>query len=173
MTSRQDQFTALVQAYGAELYRIAYWLCKTDSARAEDLVQETFVRAWKSLESLLDDRKAKGWLITILRREFYRDHARNKNRPELRDDHYVEQLIDPAQFSTSGSIGLQRALQSLPDNYREPLLLQVLGGYSCDEIASLMELKPGAVMTRVFRARQAIKKLLGDDDIFQSESMGK
>jgi len=171
MASRQDQFNALVQAYGAELYRIAYWLCK-ESARAEDLVQETFMRAWKSLDSLSDDRKARSWLITILRREFYRDYAQQKKRLELIDNDNVEQLIDPVQFSTSDSIGLKRALLALPENYREPLVLQVLGGYSCEEIASLLEIKPGAVMTRLFRARQAIRKLLSDD-VFQPKSMGK
>lgn len=65
---RQRKYEALVRAYHRDLYRYAYWLCK-DCSIAEDLVQETCLRAWKSLDSLLDEKAAKAWLITILRRE--------------------------------------------------------------------------------------------------------
>ena len=65
---RQRKYEALVRAYHRDLYRYAYWLCK-DPTISEDLVQETCLRAWKSLDSLQDEKAAKSWLITILRRE--------------------------------------------------------------------------------------------------------
>ena len=66
--NRQQQFEGLVRAHSGELYRYAYWLCGQD-ALAQDLVQETFLRAWRSLDALRDDVAAKAWLATILRRE--------------------------------------------------------------------------------------------------------
>lgn len=65
---KQRKYEALVRAYHRDLFRYAYWLCK-DKSIAEDLVQETCLRAWKSLDSLQDEKAAKSWLITILRRE--------------------------------------------------------------------------------------------------------
>jgi len=68
MQHKNRFFEQLVSAYANDLYRYAYWLCKQPTL-AEDLVQETFARAWKSIESLKDEKAAKAWLITILRRE--------------------------------------------------------------------------------------------------------
>ena len=68
MTIKQKRYEALVQVYHTELYRFAYWLCN-DPTIAEDLVQETFLRAWRSLDALQDDKAVKPWLLTILRRE--------------------------------------------------------------------------------------------------------
>ena len=68
---KHSGFESLVRAYSSELYRYAYWLCR-DRFTAEDLVQETFARAWKSWDDLRDDKAAKSWLYTILRNE----HAR-------------------------------------------------------------------------------------------------
>lgn len=66
--SKTKRYEQLVQLYHADVYRYGYWLCK-DPDIAQDLVQETFLRAWKSLDSLLDAGAAKAWLITIVRRE--------------------------------------------------------------------------------------------------------
>ena len=71
VSTRQQQFEALVRAHSGELYRYAYWL-SGESALAQDLVQETFLRAWRSLDGLRETVAAKAWLTTILRRE----HAR-------------------------------------------------------------------------------------------------
>ena len=73
-------FESLGSAYANDLYRYAFWLCKQPPL-AEDLVQETFARAWKSIESLKDEKAAKAWLITILRRENARLYE--KYQPQL------------------------------------------------------------------------------------------
>ncbi|MDX1487843.1 MAG: sigma factor [Acidiferrobacterales bacterium] len=86
MGTKQTRFEALVQALSTDLYRYAVWLCR-DRNRAEELVQETFLRAWRSLDTLRDERAAKGWLITILRREHARGYERY--RPDMDKD------IDP------------------------------------------------------------------------------
>ncbi|MFV1997118.1 MAG: sigma-70 family RNA polymerase sigma factor [Acidiferrobacterales bacterium] len=160
MSVRQSQFEALVNAYSSDLYRYAVWLCR-DSTQAEDLVQETFARAWRALDSLNDHRAAKGWLITILRREFARICERFGRDPLHMGDSEIEKLSSP-EFSDAKpeTIMLRRALLKLGVEYREPLLLQVIGGYSGEEIAAMLEIKPGAVMTRLFRARQQLRQAL-------------
>ena len=155
---KRTQFESLVRAYSHELYRYAYWRCR-DRYVAEDLVQETFARAWSSRTALRNERAAKSWLYTILRNE----HARlyDRRNLEFEDNDDLDQLIDPAHASPSAELEMREALQSLPDAYREPLLLQVLGGFSCEEIAQMMKLSTGAVMTRLSRARLALRNLHG------------
>jgi RNA polymerase sigma-70 factor (ECF subfamily) len=153
--TRGRVFEALVRAYSAQLYRYAYWLSR-DRFVAEDLVQETFARAWGARGSLRDDRAAKSWLYTILRNEHARLHERK--RLDIDDVQDLEALEDERLRGFTMDMELREALHALPDSYREPLLLQVIGGFSCDEIAAMMNLTTGAVMTRLTRARQALRR---------------
>lgn len=152
---KNSSFERLVKAYSAELYRYAYWLCR-DRFLAEDLVQEAFARAWSAWASLRDEKAARSWLYRILHNE----HARlyERKRLEMVEDQELDALEDRRLQSVFGEIELRQALHALPATYREPLLLQVLGGFSCEEIAQLLDLTPGAVMTRLSRARLALRR---------------
>ena len=156
---KQSQFDALVRATTGDLYRFAFWLCRED-ARAQDLVQETYLRAWRSLDDLRDVAAAKAWLITILRREHARGFERRTPALESIDDVVVDDklTLTPEQEGENGLI--RAAMARLEPKYREPLLLQVLGGFSCEEIAVELKLSSAAVMTQLFRARQKIKAML-------------
>lgn len=162
MAQKQVQFEALVRSYSTDLYRMALWLCK-DPHLADDLTQETFLRAWRFLHQLRDDRAAKSWLITILRREFARLFERKV--PELVDSDDVvipdERAPDPVERAEARL--LRMAMANLEKKYREPLVLQVLGGYSCQEIADELMISKSAVMTQLFRARHQLKAMLGNE----------
>lgn len=147
-------FERTVRAYSAELYRYAYWLCR-DRFTAEELVQETFARAWKSWAELRDPGAVKPWLIAILRNERARMYAR-KQLPIADED--VSDLEIAELPAMAENLDMKRQLERLALSYREPLLLQVLGGFSCAEIASLLNTSEGAVMTRLTRARQAMRQ---------------
>ena len=152
-----------MRAHSGELYRYAYWLCGQD-ALAQDLVQETFLRAWRSLDALRENVAAKAWLSTILRRE----HARLYERKPMPTTD-INELELPDNARQAPSIAARRrvlraAIAKLDAKYREPLVLQVLGGFSCEEIARQLQLSEAAVMTQVFRARQKLKALLDGDD---------
>jgi len=152
-----------VNAYSTDMYRYAYWLCHNPSL-AEDLVQETFVRAWKALDSLDDHKAAKGWLFTIVRRENARHFERKHTKDVSLDDIEIDTIIgDSNDFAKIEHVILRNALKVLPKEYLEPLLLQVIGGYSCDEIATIMDSKAGAVMTRLSRARQKMREIMTHD----------
>ena len=154
---RKSKFEGLARAYSAELYRYAYWLCR-DRFVAEDLVQETFTRAWQSWEGLRDDKAAKSWLYTILRNE----HARLHERKQLAidPDQELDELMDNSGANAFDAFEMRDMLAALPETYREPLMLQVIGGFGCAEIATMMGITEGAVMTRLTRARQAVRRLL-------------
>jgi RNA polymerase sigma-70 factor (ECF subfamily) len=149
------KFEALVKAYSAELYRYGYWLSR-DRFVAEDLVQETFSRAWTAWDTLRDQGAARNWLYTILRNE----HARlfERKRLEVVDDVDLDLLEDQKLRSISPELEMREALHALPATYREPLLLQVLGGFTCEEIARIMNTTPGAIMTRLSRARLTLRR---------------
>jgi RNA polymerase sigma-70 factor (ECF subfamily) len=163
VSSKQRQFEALVRSLSGDLFRYGYWLCG-DEALAHDLVQETFLRAWRALDDLRDTAAAKAWLITILRRE----HARlyERKTPQFADVDEVD-VIDERDAHMPEFAGeenlIRNAIRQLDAKYREPLLLQVLGGFSCDEIARELKITPAAVMTQVFRARQKLKAMLGGE----------
>jgi RNA polymerase sigma-70 factor (ECF subfamily) len=139
-----------------DLYRFAFWLAR-DPGVAEDVVQETLLRAWKSLDALTDDAAARPWLLTIARRE----HARlyERRRLETVDVDDLAAAEDPALGRTDDheTREVRAAIFALPEDYREPLVLQVLLGYSTDEIAAHLGLTNGAVLTRLCRARQQLR----------------
>ena len=160
VNSKQRQFDALVRSLSGDLFRYAYWLCG-DEALAHDLVQETFLRAWRALADLRETSAAKSWLITILRRE----HARlyERKTPQFADISEID-VPDDRDAAQPEHIGedavIRAAIHRLDPKYREPLLMQVLGGFSCDEIARELNVSSAAVMTQLFRARQKLKVML-------------
>jgi RNA polymerase sigma-70 factor (ECF subfamily) len=171
MASKQIRYEALVRALYGDLFRYAYWLCH-DKHIAEDLVQETFLRAWRALDSLKDEKAAKSWLITILRRE----NARRFERKRFEMSEYDEMAIVDTQSldheQTMENQLLREKIAKLPEEYREPLVLQVLGGFSGEEIASLLSLNKNTVMTRLFRARNQLKEALDDEPLYRGQYNG-
>lgn len=159
MAVRQHRFDALARALVPGLFRYAWWLCR-DRALAEDLVQETLLRAWRSLDSLRDEAAARQWLITILRNEFMRELSRRKQTVDIEELPLVDQSARVGGDDTDVE-DVRRAIGKLTPEYREPIILQVLMGCSTEEIAELLELTQGAVLTRLFRARNQLRELLG------------
>ena len=158
-TAHRDQrFEQLVAGHRDALYRYAYWI-SGDASVAEDLVQDTLIRAWKSIDSLQEAGAAKGWLLTILRRENARRFERR--RPAESAIPTEELAANRTDYDTSTeAFVLRRALEQLPEEYREPLLLQVIYGYSQKEIADHLGISLGGAGTRLFRARERLRALL-------------
>ncbi|WP_435277014.1 sigma-70 family RNA polymerase sigma factor [Psychrobium sp. nBUS_13] len=155
----KKQYDALVAQYHTDLYRYGYWLTK-DKQVTEDIVQETFLRAWRSIEQLQDIKAAKGWLITILRRE----NARRFERKQLSlvdiDDYSVADDDESQQQTSIEKEELHVAINMLADDYKEPLIMQAMFGYSGEEIATELGLNKNTVMTRLFRAKKQLAELI-------------
>lgn len=163
-SDRQERFDRLAGVYATDLYRYAMWICGND-ALAKDLVQETFLRAWKALDKLKDSSAAKSWLITILRREYARTFERKVPNFSDLDQVVVEddKELEPDDRTEVGL--LRRRIATLAPKYREPLLMQVVMGYSCQEIADQLGISKSAVMTQLFRAREQLKDKVQEDGV--------
>ena len=159
---RRRRFDSLVAVYYPDMFRYAAWLCR-DRAIAEDVVQEALLRAWKALDALRDDAAAKQWLLTIVRRENARYFERRRLETVDIDNLSASQAAMLAEAPNEELADMREAIFRLDDDYREPLVLQVLMGYSTNEIAAMMGLKQGAVLTRLHRARHKLMDSMADE----------
>lgn len=155
---------ALMHDLRPDLYRYALWVTR-NAHFAEDAVQEALIRAWRARDALKDAQALKPWLLTIVRRECARFYSRKQL--DTRD---VDALNDAEQalIATTDDAELaelRAAMFRLERAYREPLVLQVLLGFSADEIASTMDISRGAVLTRLFRARRKLGEILNVDEL--------
>lgn len=151
------EFEQVVRAYATDLFRYLYWLCR-DRAQAEDLVQETFARAWAAWQDQRDEKAVKAWLFTIARNE----HARlyERKRLDIDPDVELETLVAGSSRDPGLAIDLKKAFGLLPPASRDCLLLQVLGGLTSAEIAATSNATEEAVNVRLSRARRALRELL-------------
>jgi len=152
--------TALFESMRPDLLRFAQWLAR-DRSIAEDIVQEALLRAWRARDALKDPAAARAWLLTIVRREHARLYERKRLELVSLDD-----AIDVADHAAAAAadaelLTLRYGIMRLPLEYREPLVMQVLGGFSTEEIARELELTNTAVLTRLFRARLKLRGLCG------------
>ncbi len=159
---KRERFQTLCQTLRPDLVRFAFWLSR-DPVMAEDLVQETMLRAWKAQDSLKDEAAAKPWLLTIIRREYARSFERKRLPTVDIDELITQEEPELGTFENPELEELRAAMFKLPQDYREPLVLQVLMGYSTAEIAAQLDLTTAAVLTRLFRARKQLRALCGED----------
>ncbi|HEU4618217.1 MAG TPA: sigma-70 family RNA polymerase sigma factor [Gammaproteobacteria bacterium] len=162
-SEERSAFDRVARELRADLYRFAFWLSR-DAAVAEDVVQEALLRGWRAFSGLKERGSAKQWLLTIVRREHARVHERKSVEVAELDglgeaEHQLIAAADDPDLQV-----VREAIFRLNDEYREPLVLQVLFGYTTAEIAEIMEIEQGNVLTRLFRARRKLKAELGIDD---------
>src|SRR5580704_7506678 len=150
----------LFETLRPDLVRFAHWLAR-DRALAEDIVQEALLRAWRSRDALKDPGAARPWLLTIVRREHARLYERKRLELVSLNDALENEGSALLSRDDSDVDALRGAILQLPIEYREPLIMQVLGGFSVDEIARELSLSASAVLTRLFRARNKLRTLYG------------
>jgi RNA polymerase sigma-70 factor (ECF subfamily) len=153
-------FNGLVAEHGTAMYRLAYRLVG-DRHEAEDLVQEAFRSAWKSRNLFRPEGGSRAWLASILRRRAA-DHWRRPRPPVvMAEDQRLEVEIapeDPGRDELTDV--LQRALDRLPGELRETLLLVVVAELTHQEAAEMLGVPLGTVLSRVSRARGRLREML-------------
>ncbi len=169
--TRRATFEAEALPHLDTVYRVALRLAG-DESRAEDLVQETMFRAFKSWHQYTRGTNARAWLLTILRHTFINQYRKAKRAAAEIDVHRIEpytvfheiQETDPegAFFSQIVDDEVLRAIDRLPDEFRETLILSDVEGLAYAEIAKITEVPVGTVKSRLFRARQALQRQLYD-----------
>ena len=150
-------FDRVVRAYTAELFHFALWLTR-DRHRAEDVLQEALTRAWRSWSQVKDESARRGWLYAIVRNEAYRATHRAGREEDGMDEEALAQVADDRDFTRG--IEARQIMERLPARFAEPLVLQTLGGLSCEQVAQVLGVSVGAAMTRISRARSALRDML-------------
>ncbi|HVF16694.1 MAG TPA: sigma-70 family RNA polymerase sigma factor [Steroidobacteraceae bacterium] len=155
-TAASARFEQVCAPFRSDLLRFLLWLCR-DRALAEDVMQETLLRAWRSFDSLSDTAAVRPWLLTIARRELARTFER-KRLPMIDLDAALNSHDKALSITESHDIeDMRRAIMELETTYREPLVMQVLLGMTTEEIAEQLAISVPAVLTRLYRARELLK----------------
>jgi RNA polymerase sigma-70 factor (ECF subfamily) len=138
--------------------------------RADDLVQDTIVRAWSNLDRYQDGTNLQAWLFTILRNHFYSEHRKRQREVEDVDGAYSASLVAiPDQNAHLDFQDFQRALLRLPVDQREALLLVGAQGFSYEEAAVICGCAMGTIKSRISRARTRLAELLS---LNEAEDLG-
>jgi RNA polymerase sigma-70 factor, ECF subfamily len=136
-----------------------------DSGRADDLVQDTILRAWANAHRFEAGTNLSAWLFTILRNCFYSDYRKRMHEIEDPDGVYIERLrTRPDQHARLDFEDLQKALAKLRPEHREVLILVGAEGLSYDEAVAICGVAVGTIKSRVNRARCRLHELLRIDD---------
>jgi RNA polymerase sigma-70 factor (ECF subfamily) len=168
VVAKQDEFERTAMPHSGSLLRVARRL-SSDAASAEDLVQETLLRAWRNFHQFRSGTNARAWLFRILLNTFYAQNRRRRAEPVTLGISEAEE--DSSDFAVCGifefdAADVTRALAALPIKHRTVLLLGVVEGFTCREIAGILALPVGTVMSRLSRARHALRVQLSSAEKF-------
>jgi len=174
----RSRFAELAMPHMQALYTAALRMTRSP-ADAEDLVQETFLKAYRAFDRFEEGTNLKAWLYKILTNTFINSYRAAKRRPEKADVEDVEDLYmyrrlgDPQATGAGRSAEdevlehftddeVKRAIESLPEAFRMAVLLADVEGFSYKEIAEITDVPIGTVMSRIHRGRKALQKALTD-----------
>lgn len=172
----QAQFAELAMEHMASLYSAALRMTR-NPADAEDLVQETYLKAYRAFGSFQEGTNLKAWLYRILTNTFINSYRARRRRPEQTElddveDLYLYRRLGGLEAATAGrgpeeevldhftEAEVKDAVEALPDQFRIAVLLADVEGFSYKEIADILEVPIGTVMSRLHRGRRALQKTL-------------
>lgn len=169
-------FTADAMQFAPQLFSTALRMTR-NRADAEDLVQETFVKAWRSFATFQEGTNLRAWLFRIMTNTFINKYNAQQRRPQETELDEVEELFlfrrlgafDQSKMTQSAEDQLlefftddevKAAIEELPEMFRLPVLLSDVDGFSYKEIAEMLDVPIGTVMSRLHRGRKMMQKLL-------------
>ncbi|CAB4557643.1 unannotated protein [freshwater metagenome] len=175
MTTRED-FTHDAMQHAPQLFSTAMRMTRNRSD-AEDLVQETFIKAWRSFATYQQGTNLRAWLFRIMTNTYINKYNAQQRKPTETELDDVEELflykrlgsVDQSQLSQSAEDQMlslftddevKKALEELPDQFRIPVLMSDVEGFSYKEIAEILEIPLGTVMSRLHRGRKSMQKML-------------
>ncbi|MDO8364582.1 MAG: sigma-70 family RNA polymerase sigma factor [Actinomycetota bacterium] len=172
----RTEFAQQAMQYAPQLYSAALRMTR-NSSDAEDLVQETYLRAYRSFATFTEGTNLRAWLFRILTNTFINTYRAKQRRPQESELADVEDLylykrisnVDVAARSAEDTLfelftddEVKTALENLPESFRLPVLLADVEEFSYKEIAEMLDIPIGTVMSRLHRGRKAMQKALID-----------
>ena len=172
MADRAD-FMGLAEPFMDQLYSYARRLTSNDSD-AEDLLQDTYLRAYKGFGSFTKDTNLRAWMYRIMTNTFINTYRKSKQAPQVSDTPIDDEIADIYYFGHIGSsqpaeaeflsslpdFEIKQALEAIPEHYRMPVLLADVEGFSYKEVSDFLDLPSGTVMSRLHRGRKILRKEL-------------
>jgi RNA polymerase sigma-70 factor (ECF subfamily) len=158
---RRGEFESIYREHHRRVYAIALRFAR-DPDGAEEIVQDAFVRVWRSLPSFNGNSRLSTWLHSVAVNAAL-DRVRNRARMEARIDREVDvdrYAAEVRRAMPAADIDLERAVATLPDGAREVVLLHYFEGFPCAEIAERLGVVEGTVKSQLHRARQLLKEAL-------------
>jgi RNA polymerase sigma-70 factor (ECF subfamily) len=172
----QALFTGMAMEYMGSLYSAALRMTR-NPADAEDLVQETYLKAYRAFGSFQEGTNLKAWLYRILTNTFINSYRARRRRPEQTElddveDLYLYRRLGGLEAVTAGRSAeeevlehftegdVKAAVEALPEQFRMAVLLADVEGFSYKEIADILDVPIGTVMSRLHRGRKALQKAL-------------
>ena len=176
--AEQERFSEQAMEFADQLYTAALRMTR-NPADAEDLVQETYLKAYRAFGSFQEGTNLKAWLYRILTNTFINSYRAKKRRPELSEiedveDLYLYRRLGGLEGAAAGRSAedevmdhftddhVKAALESLPEQFRMAVLLADVEGFAYKEIAEILDIPIGTVMSRLHRGRRALQKALFD-----------
>ena len=172
----RSEFAAEAMQYAPQLYSAALRMTR-NAADAEDLVQETFLKGYRSFAGFQEGTNLRAWLFRILTNTYIHAYRAKQRRPHETDlddveDLYMYKRIGALQASSRSAEDqmfdlftddeVKQSLEELPENFRLPVLLADVEGFAYKEIAEMLDIPIGTVMSRLHRGRKAMQKRLFD-----------
>jgi RNA polymerase sigma-70 factor (ECF subfamily) len=155
--NRKLEFESVALPHAAGLLRYARHL-ESEKARAEDLVQDTLLSAWRNFHQFQPGTNCKAWLFRILKNLHFKQARRNRQKSELPVEEQEWQLAAPEKISATQE--MQEAFARLTQEHKEVLQLAVVEGFGMREIAELLQVPQGTIMSRLSRARASLRAIL-------------
>ncbi len=163
-TTAEHELAALQREHGRPLFALLLRLCDGDRQRAEDLVQETLVRAWQHPEALRADDfdSVRPWLLTVARRLAIDARRARQARPAEVGDAVLEnaRVISDHAERAAAALDVREAVKTLTPEHREVLVLVYFQGASVAEAAAALGIPPGTVKSRAYYALRALRRVL-------------
>ena len=156
-TEYQQRFEECVERCADSMFRVAFRLTGNRTL-ASELVQETYLQAWKSISNLKDLDRMRAWMFSILRNQYTK--LIQKERRSIPTSEQLDSVAVISKESEDTKDRVQAALASLDEKYKLPVLLVSMEGMSVEEATKVLEVPRGTVLSRLHRGRQKLKQIL-------------
>lgn len=155
----QELFESCINQHADSMYRVAFRLTG-DRELASELVQETYLHAWKGLGSLRDKTRMRSWVFGILRNQYTKLLRKLPKATQLAQPETVESSLREQAEPDSIREMVQKAVKQLDEKHKMPILLVSMEGMSVEEAGEILDVPRGTVLSRLHRGRKQLKTII-------------